>query len=595
MANTENQEKKIMYGGGFIVEQQDAADVFIPEDFTDDQVMVKRLCRDFVREAGTDVHDLDKQVALMEKAGELGLLGAHMPEEYGGTSLDTNTNTLIGEELGHGGGSFDTTFAAHIGIGMLPILYFGTEAQRQKYLPDLCSGKMKAAYCLTEPGSGSDALAARTRADLSDDGKSYTLNGQKMWISNAGFADVFIVFAKIGGEQFTGFIVDAQTPGITLGEEEHKLGIKGSSTRQVFFENAQIPAESLLGEIGKGHHIAFNALNIGRFKLGVMAMGGCKLCVDKGVAYANERHQFGQPISSFGAIKFKLAQQIGWTYAMECASYRISDFMQKKKESLTEQGASYSDAMLESAKEFAVECAIIKVAGSECLDYVVDEFLQIYGGYGFSEEYPAARAYRDSRINRIYEGTNEINRLLMVDQIIKRAMKGKLDLVGPAWAVQKELTQMPDRSEPEGQFGHEERAILHFKKTLLMVAGAAVKYQMDGKHNLEHEQQIIMQIADIAIDTFLSESLLLRVQKLSSGAYKTDTAVPEAILKLWLHDAQSRIAKNATDALASFATGDELTIMLKGVSRFSKYPVQNVKTLRNTIAGACIEKGKYPL
>jgi hypothetical protein len=251
--------------------------------------------------------------------------------------------------------------------------------------------------------------------------------------------------------------------------------------------------------------------------------------------------------------------------------------------------------MLESAKEFAVECAIIKVAGSECLDYVVDEFLQIYGGYGFSEEYPAARAYRDSRINRIYEGTNEINRLLMVDQIIKRAMKGKLDLVGPAWAVQKELTQMPDRSEPEGQFGHEERAILHFKKTLLMVAGAAVKYQMDGKHNLEHEQQIIMQIADIAIDTFLSESLLLRVQKLSSGAYKTDTAVPEAILKLWLHDAQSRIAKNATDALASFATGDELTIMLKGVSRFSKYPVQNVKTLRNTIAGACIEKGKYPL
>jgi alkylation response protein AidB-like acyl-CoA dehydrogenase len=392
MANTKDDVKKIMHGGGFIVDQQHAEDVFIPEDFTEDQIMIQRVCRDFVREAGTDVHELDKQVALMEKAGELGLLGAHMPEEYGGMALDTNTNTLIGEELGHGGGSFDTTFAAHIGIGMLPILYFGTEAQRKQYLPGLRSGELKAAYCLTEPGSGSDALAAKTRAELSDDGSFYTLNGQKMWISNAGFADVFIVFAKIGGEQFTGFIVDAKTPGLTLGEEEHKLGIKGSSTRQVFFENAPVPVENVLGDIGKGHLIAFNALNIGRFKLGVMAMGGCKLCVDKGVAYANDRHQFGQPISSFGAIRFKLAQQIAWTYAMECASYRLSDFMQQKKDSLTAQDVPYSDAMLESAKEFAVECAIIKVAGSECLDYVVDELLQIHGGYGFSEEYPAARA-----------------------------------------------------------------------------------------------------------------------------------------------------------------------------------------------------------
>lgn len=584
-----------MKGGGFIIAQQLPEEVFIPEDFSQDQLMIRQLCHDFLKEAGNDVHDLSKQVALMEKAGALGLLGAHMPEEYGGTALDTNTNTLIGEELGRSGGSFDTTFAAHIGIGMLPILYFGTEAQRQQYLPGLCSGKLKAAYCLTEPGSGSDALAARTRADLSQDGRNYVLTGQKMWISNAGFADVFIVFAKIGGEQFTGFIVDAHTPGITLGEEEHKLGIKGSSTRQVFFENVQVPATNLLGEVGKGHLIAFNALNVGRFKLGVMTMGGCKLAIDRSVQYANERIQFKKPISSFGAIQYKLAQQIALTYILESACYRVSQFMQEKKEMLSGEGRSYSEAMLQSAKEYAVECAIIKVAGSEVLDYVIDEFLQIHGGYGFSEEYPAARAYRDARINRIYEGTNEINRLLMVDQIIKRAFKGELDLVGPAWEVQKELTRMPDRTEPEGEFGHEQKAISDFKKILLMVAGAAAKYQMDGKHDLNNEQQIVMQIADIAIETFMAESLLLRVQKLASGNYHVDKTVPNCVLKLYLHDTQARISKWATDALASFATGDELTIMLKGVTRFSKYPVQNVKTLRNSIAALCIVKNGYPL
>ncbi len=582
-------------GGGFIITQQLPEDVFIPEDFSEDQKMIRQTCFDFLAEAGERVHVLDEQVALMEQAGALGLLGAHMPEEFGGSAMDTNTNTLIAEVLGRGGGSFDTTFAAHIGIGMLPVLYFGTEEQKQKYLPGLCSGALKAAYCLTEPGSGSDALSAKTRADLSDDGTHYALNGQKMWISNAGFADVLIVFAQIGGDQFTGFVVDRDTQGITVGAEEHKLGIKGSSTRQVFFENAQVPASAVLGEIGKGHLIAFNALNIGRFKLGVMTMGACKLAIGKCVQYANERHQFGKPISAFGAIRYKLSQQILLTYVLESACYRVSHFMQQKKDALTQAGTSFAEAMLQSAKEYAVECAMIKVAGSEYLDYVVDEMVQIHGGYGYSEEYPAARAYRDARINRIYEGTNEINRLLMVDQIIKRAMKGQLDLTGPAWEVQKELTRMPDRTEPEGTFGLEQKAIADFKKILLMVAGAAVKYQMDGKHDLRKEQQIIMLIADIAMETFLAEALLLRVQKLSEGSYDVDMSVPTAILKLFIHEVQSRIAKWGTDALASFATGDELTIMLKGVTRFSKYPVQNVKAHRETIAKVCVEMNTYPL
>jgi alkylation response protein AidB-like acyl-CoA dehydrogenase len=595
MATTGEQVRTTIKGGGFLVEQQKPEDVFVPEDFTEDQHMIRQMCLDFLAEAGDRVHDLDQQVPLMEQAGELGLLGPHIPEEYGGTALDTNTTTLISETLGRGGGSFDTTYAAHTGIGMLPILYFGTEAQKKKYLPGLSNGSLRAAYCLTEPWSGSDALAARARADLSSDGSHYVLNGQKMWISNAGFAEVFIVFAKIGGEAFTGFILDADTPGISLGAEEHKLGIKGSSTRQVFFENVEVPAENLLGEPGKGHLIAFNALNIGRFKLGVMSMGGSKLCLDTSVQYANERQQFGKAISAFGAIRSKLAHQVACTYALESACYRLSDFMQDKKEALMGQGETFGEAMLQSAKEYAVECAIIKVAGSEYLDYVVDELVQIHGGYGYSEEYAAARAYRDSRINRIYEGTNEINRLLMVSQMIKRAMKGEIDLVGPAWEVQKELTQMPDRSAPEGDFGYEQRAIMHFKKILLMVAGAAVKYQMDGKHDLRNEQQIVMHIADISIDTFLAESVLLRVMKLAGKKDIETMGVPLAILRFTLHESQARISKHAIDALASFADGDELTIMLKGVSRFSKYPVQNVKVLRETIATACVEKNAYPL
>lgn len=580
-------------GGEFIIRETAPEDVFIPEDFNDDQKMVRQMVKDFVHEMGDKMHLLESQVELMEKSGELGLLGAHIPEAYGGNPLDTNSNTLIGEELGRAGGSFDTTFAAHIGIGMLPILYFGTEEQKKKFLPGLCSGALKASYCLTEPGSGSDALGARTRADLTPDGKFYLINGEKMWISNAGFADVFIVFAKINGDQFTGFIVDAKTPGITLGNEEKKLGIKGSSTRMVFFENVKVPAENVLGEIGKGHHIAFNTLNIGRFKLGTMAMGGSKRCVDIAVRYANERIQFGQPISAFGAIKHKLGEMATLIFALESASYRISDMMGRHKDQMVNAGTSFEQAMLDAAREYASECAIIKIAGSEYLDFIVDEMLQIHGGNGFSEEFPAARAYRDQRINRIYEGTNEINRLLLVDRIIKKALKGELDLVNPAWAVQKELMSLPTKSSDDLPWSAEMTAVQNFKKMMLLVAGAAVKYQMDGKINLTHEQEIVMHVADIGIDCFLAESILLRAQKLSSSSISYPKEVVNGMTQLFIHDAQARIQKHASDALAAFATGDELLIMQKGVKRFSSYPVINSVKARRTAADFMIQGNGY--
>lgn len=588
-------EKQALRGGEFIIRETDPSTVFIPEDFNEDQKIVRQMCKDFVTEMGEKAHILEAQVELMEKAGELGLLGAHIPEEYGGLPLDTNSNTLIGEELGKAGGSFDTSFAAHIGIGMLPILYFGTLEQKKKYLPGMCSGALKAAYCLTEPGSGSDALAAKTRADLNAEGTHYLINGQKMWISNAGFADVFIVFAKIDGEKFTGFIVDAHSPGITLGAEEKKLGIKGSSTRQVFFENVAVPVENVLYNIGQGHQIAFNALNIGRFKLGTMAMGGSKKCLDIAVKYANERHQFGQPISFFGAIQHKLGEMGCLIFAIESASYRLSDLMAEHKEEMIANGTTHEQAMLDSAKEYASECAIIKIAGSEYLDFIVDEMVQIHGGNGFSEEYATARAYRDQRINRIYEGTNEINRLLLVDRIIKKAMKGELDLVNPAWAVQKELMVLPSRPDSEGVWSAEQLAISHFKKMMLLVAGAAVKYQIDGKHDLNQQQEVIMHIADIGIDCFIAESLLLRAQKLEAGDYDYPADVVKAITQLFISEAQARIQKHATDALMGFAGGDELIIMLKGIKRFSSYPAVNTIRMRRIIAGHLIEGNGYNL
>ncbi len=588
----------ILKGGEFLIRDSRPEDVFIPEELNEEQLMVKQMAVDFLNnEIAPNRQKIEKQEpglspALLKKMGDLGLLGAHMPAIYGGTELDTNTNTVIADVFGPMG-SFSVPFAAHTGIGMLPILYFGTEAQKQKYLPELITGDLKAAYCLTEPGSGSDALNAKTRADLSADGSHYVVTGQKMWISNAGFADIFIVFAKVGGEKFTGFVVDAHSAGITLGAEEDKLGIKGSSTRQVFFENVKVPAENVLGEIGKGHLIAFNALNIGRFKLGVMCIGGNKEVINMAVSYANERVQFGQPIGNFGAIQYKLAEMAIRNFAAESAAYRTSQCMQDKKAEESAEGKSFGQATLESAEEYAIECSILKVFGSEVTDYCVDENLQIHGGIGFSEEYPAARAYRDSRINRIYEGTNEINRMLMVDQLFKRALKGQLDIVGPAWAVQKELTSMPSMERPAGDYAEEIKAVSDFKKVILMVAGGAAKMQMDGKLNLKEEQEVLMNCADMFIDLYAAESMLLRVQKLVGMKKEQPQEVYEAMLQVFLHDATARMTRNATDALASFAEGDLLKTFLMGVKRFTKYPPVNVKVKRRLVAEALRKAGGW--
>ncbi len=588
----------VLRGGEFLVKDSEPADIFIPEELNEEQLMIKQMTTDFFeQEIRPNLVRLEKQEpglapSLLKKMGELGLLGSHMPTQYGGLELDSNTNTIISEVLGPAG-SFIVSYAAHTGIGMLPILYFGTDAQKEKYLPRLITGELKAAYCLTEPGSGSDALAAKTRADLSPDGKNYILNGQKMWISNAGFADVFIVFAQISGDKFTGFIVEKGTPGMTLGAEEDKLGIKGSSTRQVFFENSPVPVENVLGQIGKGHLIAFNALNIGRYKLGAMCIGGAKGVAEMATKYAIERHQFGQKIADFGAIQFKLAEMTLRIFVGESSMFRISQSMDDKKSAEMEAGVPFGEANLRAAEEYALECSILKIYGSEAVTYAVDENVQIHGGIGFSEEFAAARAYRDARINRIYEGTNEINRLLMIDMLFKRALKGAIDIVTPAWAVQKELSSMPGFGRPEGVYGEEKQAVKDFKKIILMVAGAAAKMQMDGKLNLKEEQEIVMNVSDMLIDLYNCESALLRVEKLADFSKKQPQELYEATLQVQFHDATARISKNATDALASFAEGDLLKTFLMGVKRFTKYPPQNVKVKRRQIAAAMIEAGGY--
>ena len=585
-------------GGEWIIKEVKSEDVFIPEEFNEEQLMVRDMCTQFLEtEVLPVVERMDKlepglMPGLLAKAGEQGLLGVSVPEQYGGMGKDFITSTIVAEYLG-GGYSFSVANAAHTGIGTLPILYFGTEAQRAKYVPKLASGEFKGSYGLTEPNSGSDALSAKTTAKLAADGKHYLLNGQKCWITNGGFADIYTVFAKIDGEQFTAFIVERGMEGFTLGPEEHKMGIKGSSTVQLYFQDCKVPVENVLGEIGRGHIIAFNILNIGRLKLGAATIGGARRALSTTVKYAKAREQFKLPIVKFGAIRHKLAEMAIRLWVGEAALYRVAKNIDEKEHELLAAGKDLSTALLGGAEEYAIECAILKVYGSEVLNYVVDEGVQIHGGNGYSDEYEISRAYRDSRINRIYEGTNEINRLLTVDMVLKRAMKGQLDLMGPAMNVQKELMSIPDfGSENDAPFAKEHQAIDNFKKCILMVAGAAVQKLM---MTLSKEQEILMNIADMSIVTYHAESALLRLEKLSKTKSEAELAIQTAIVKTYIYDAADAINKAGKDALNSFADGDELRMMHIGLKRFTKVDPFNTKEARRTICAQLVADDGYKL
>ncbi|TYZ07020.1 acyl-CoA dehydrogenase [Hymenobacter lutimineralis] len=588
---------QLVKGGEFIIKETDAQDVFTPADFSEEQNMMHQTALDFVEKEVTplldrlDNHEEGLMRGLMEKAGELGLFGVSIPEQYGGLDMDFPTSLRVTEGVG-GGHSFPVAFAAHTGIAMLPILYFGNEEQKAKYLPGLTNGQLMGAYCLTEPGSGSDALGAKTKAMPTEDGEHYVLNGQKMWITNGGFADVFIVFAQVDGDKFTGFIVEKETPGLSLGNEEHKMGIKGSSTRQVFLSDVKVPKSAVLGEIGKGHLIAFNILNIGRIKLAAACLGATKMASTLSVKYANERVQFKLPISKFGAIKYKLAQQAVRIYAVESAIYRAGMDIFRMEQELLAKGQSHNEALLGAAREFAVECAILKVEGSEVLDYVVDEGVQIYGGYGFSADYPMDRAYRDSRINRIFEGTNEINRMLAVDMILKKGLKGELDLMGPAQAVQQELMAIPDFNleEETGLFAAEKKTIAKLKKAILMVAGTAVQKYMNS---LAKEQEVLMNIADMAIKVYTAESTLLRVEKEAAAKGEEAVSTQIDIARVYLYDTVDQVNKFGKDAIGTMTEGDEQRLLAMGLKRFTKSDLYNAKEARRRIADKLIAANEY--
>jgi alkylation response protein AidB-like acyl-CoA dehydrogenase len=591
-----NTQTTALKGGEWIIKESDPSNTFIPEDFNEEQKMVMEMCEQFL---ATDILPIIDRIeklepglmpSLVQKAGEQGLLSTSMPEQYGGLGKDFITSTIVNEGLG-GGYSFSVAVAAHTGIGSLPILYFGTDAQKEKYIPKLASGEWKGAYGLTEPNSGSDALGAKSTAKLSDDGTHYVLNGQKCWITNGGFADVYTVFAKIDGDKFTAFILERGMEGFTQGPEEHKMGIKGSSTVQLYFQDCKVPAENVLGEIGKGHIIAFNILNIGRLKLCAATLGGAKQATNVATQYAINREQFKISISRFGAIKHKLGEMAIRLWVCESALYRTAKWIDDAEQTLAHSGKSFAQSLLGAAEEFAIECAMLKVYGSEVLDYVVDEGLQIHGGNGFSDEYAISRAYRDSRINRIYEGTNEINRLLAVDMVLKRAMKGKLDLMGPAMAVQKELMSIPDfGSDDDAPFAKERKYIANFKKAILMVAGAAVQKLM---MQLDKEQEVLMNIADMSIEVFNAESALLRVMKLTQTKGETACSIQTDMMHAYIYDAADRINKAGKDALNSFSEGDELRMMHIGLKRFTKVDPFNSKDARRRIADKMIENKGY--
>ena len=589
--------KKMIKGGEFIIRETAAEDIFIPEEFDEEQLMIRKTCEDFLAsEVYPNLERIDNQEeglmeSLLEKAGELGLLAVSIPEEYGGFGKNFNTSMLVTDAVGPGH-SFAVALSAHTGIGTLPILYYGNPRQKEKYIPRLATGEWKAAYCLTEPGSGSDANSGTTKAMLNSEGTHYLLNGQKMWITNGGFADVFIVFAKIAEDKnMSAFIVEKAFGGITMNPEEHKMGIKGSSTRQVFFSDCPVPVENLLSERENGFKIAVNILNIGRIKLGAAAVGSSRMVLNHAINYANDRVQFGLPISKFGAIRYKLAEMATRIFAVESACYRAGQNIDDAYGVMVSEGMEQGKAKLKSAELFAVECAIAKVWGSEMLDFVVDEGVQVYGGMGFSAAAPMDRAYRDSRINRIFEGTNEINRMLIVDMMLKRAMKGELDLMTPASAVAAELMTIPEFGEDDTvPFASQKKILQSLKKIGLMIAGAAVqKFMM----TLSKEQEILMNIADIIGSVYVAESIVLRVEKLAGMRGEEAVQGQMDMMNIYLYEAIERVTAAGKEALYSFAEGDELRMMLAGLRRFTKMEPFNIKETRQRVARQLIKANRY--
>ena len=602
MATTAIPSTKIS-GGSFLLEERRPEEVFTPEDFTEQHRLIGQTAEEFaVNEILPNVEKIEHKDfsisrALVRKAGELGLSAVEIPEAYGGLEMDKVTAAVIADHIAKYAG-FGTTWGAHSGIGLLPLVYFGTEEQKKKYLPRLAAGEIVGAYALSEASSGSDALNCRTRAQLSADGKHYVLNGEKMWITNAGFADLFTVFAKLDGDKFSAFLVEKTFPGISIGSEEHKLGIRGSSTCPVILNDCQVPAENLLGEIGKGHVIAFNILNVGRFKLGAMCVGGGRVSLENAIAYAKQRKAFGKAISDFGLVREKLANMATLLYVGESLVYRTVGMMDVALNEVDKSGADAARETRKAIEEYAVECSIIKVWASEMIDYVVDETLQIYGGYGFVEEYPAERAYRDARINRIFEGTNEINRLIITGFLLKRAMSGQLPLMAAIKKLMDEVLSGPSASEEfEGALADERKLVAQAKKLGLFAAGAATQKYMQA---IQDQQEIMGAIADMTIETYAMETAVLRAQKIaesgsSSSQSEAAAALPIAMTRVYLTQAFEKVESAARKVIAAVAEGDMLRTQLAILRRLSKHDPFNTIELRQQIAQRVIERGKYTL
>lgn len=588
------EDKKIVVGGSFLIEERTPEEVFTPEDFTEEHHMIADTARQFMdNEVRPRVPELEKKDwklarELVQQGAEIGFIGATVAEEYGGLGLDQVSACILGEALGRAA-SFATTMGAQGGIGLLPIVYYGTEEAKQKYIPRIVTGELITAYALTEAGSGSDALAAKATAKLSEDGTHYVIKGEKMWITNGGFADLFVVFAKVDGDKFTGFIVERQE-GLTNGAEEHKMGINGSSTTALVLDDVKTPVSNLLGEVGKGHKIAFNILNVGRFKLGAMCLGGMKLATHEAVRYANERQQFGKSISSFGAIKHKLAEMAIKTWVGEATTYRTLGLIEGAINATADD--SDPESKLRAIEEYAVECSAIKVSLSEYCQYVTDEMVQIYGGYGYSADYPAEAAYRDARINRIFEGTNEINRMLIPGMLMKRALGGKLALLPAAQALMDEVLSpsMPTLDEDETVLAAEAKLAKNAKKVALMVLGTAAQKYMTA---LSEEQEVLIGAANIIMDVFAMESAILRAQKLTATQGPEQAALYLDMVRVFCNDAVERVEAEAKNTLAAVTEGDELRTLLAALKRFTKHTPTNTVVARRRIADAMIKANKY--